>query len=321
MHILVTGGAGYIGSHMVIMLLENGHRVTVVDDLSTGHFQSFETVAFHSININNIEKLNALFKNNAFDAVMHFASFIAVGESVENPQKYYANNVVNTLALLNTMVKNQVKHFIFSSTAAIFGDPLYTPIDLKHPKNPINPYGRSKWMMEQILEDYDHAYGLKSICLRYFNAAGADPLMRTGECHEPETHLIPLLLQTALKKRDHVKVFGRDYDTKDGTCIRDYIHVTDLCSAHLKALNFLKEENKSAQFNLGNGKGYSVQEVIEAAKKITRCEIRTIDAPRRAGDPAVLIAEAGEAKSTLGWTLKYPSIDVIIEHAWAWEKI
>ena len=276
--------------------------------------------ALHIFNIGNTEKLNQLFDNNKFDVVMHFASFIAVGESVENPAKYYQNNVSNTLTLLNTMIKHRVKHFIFSSTAAIFGNPLYTPIDLNHPKNPINPYGQSKLMIETILKDYDVAYGLKSICLRYFNAAGSDPKLRTGECHEPETHLIPLILQVAAKERDHIKVFGRDYETPDSTCIRDYIHVVDLCSAHLLALSFLKKENQSAQFNLGNGKGYSVQEVINAAEKVTQEKIKTINAPRRAGDPPILIADASDAKKILGWELQYPEIETIILHAWSWVK-
>lgn len=320
MHILVTGGAGYIGSHMVIALTEAGHQVTIVDDLSTGHRDLVQNTTIHIFNIGDVEKLNLLFEKNHFDAVMHFASFIAVGESVENPAKYYENNVANTLVLLNTMIKNQVKHFIFSSTAAIFGDPLYTPIDLKHPKTPINPYGKSKLMVENILQDYDHAYGLKSVCLRYFNAAGSDPKLRTGECHEPETHLIPLLLQCAAKKRDYIKVFGRDYETPDNTCIRDYIHVVDLCSAHSCALDFLRKENKSAQFNLGNGKGYSVQEVINATEKVTKQKIKIMNAQRRAGDPAILIADASDAKKVLGWQLQFPDIETIIAHAWGWVK-
>ena len=318
MHILVTGGAGYIGSHMVIALAEAGHRVTVVDDLSTGHRELVQNAALHIFSVGDAEKLNDLFEKNQFDAVMHFASFIAVGESVENPAKYYQNNVANTLVLLNAMIKHQVKHFIFSSTAAIFGNPIYTPIDLKHPKNPINPYGHSKQMLETILKDYDEAYGLKSVCLRYFNAAGSDPKLRTGECHEPETHLIPLVLEVAAKKRDHIKVYGRDYETPDKTCVRDYIHVVDLCSAHLLALNFLKKENQSAAFNLGNGRGYSVQAVIDAAEKVTQEKIKIIDAPRRAGDPAILIADASEAKRILGWELQYPEIETIITHVWAW---
>ncbi|MDP1573487.1 MAG: UDP-glucose 4-epimerase GalE [Coxiellaceae bacterium] len=320
MHILVTGGAGYIGSHMVSALIEAGHQVTVVDDLSTGHREFLQNAALHVFSIGNAEKLNSLFEKNQFDAVMHFASFIAVGESVENPIKYYQNNVANTLILLNTMIKYHVKYFIFSSTAAIFGNPLYTPIDLKHPRNPINPYGHSKQMIETILKDYDKAYRLKSICLRYFNAAGSDPKLRMGECHEPETHLIPLVLQVAAKKRDHIKVFGRDYETPDKTCIRDYIHVVDLCSAHILALNFLKKENQSAQFNLGNGTGYSVQAVIDAAEKVTQEKIKIIDAPRRAGDPGILIADARDAKKILAWELQFPDIETIITHAWKWVK-
>jgi len=318
MHLLLTGGAGYIGSHMILTLLDAGHQVTVIDNLSTGHRVLVPNVEFHLLDIGNEKVLDALFKKHTFDAVLHFASYISVGESVIHPQKYYDNNVANTLMLLNVMLKNNVKHLIFSSTAAIFGDPVYTPIDLNHPKNPINPYGRSKWMIEMILQDYDRAYGLKSICLRYFNAAGSDPACRTGECHEPETHLTPLILQAANLQRDHIQVFGRDYDTPDGTCIRDYIHVTDLCHAHIDALHFLKKTNQSAQFNLGNGIGYSVQEVITAAEKVTGKSIKIIDAPRRAGDPAVLIADASDAKAKMGWMLRYPEIETIILHAWQW---
>jgi UDP-glucose 4-epimerase len=250
---------------------------------------------------------------------MHFASFIQVGESVKQPAKYYRNNFSNTQNLLDAMVKHGVKKFIFSSTAAIFGEPLYVPIDLNHPKNPINPYGRSKWMVEQLLEDYDAAFGLKSISLRYFNVAGADPKGRLGECHEPETHLIPLVLRAASGRSAAIKVFGRDYDTPDGTCIRDYIHVSDLCLAHNLALEYLDSNAKSARFNLGNGNGFSVQEVIDTAKRVTGKPIKVIDEPRRAGDPARLVADSKVAMQQLGWVPQFPELETIIRHAWAWE--
>lgn len=319
-NLLVTGGAGYIGSHMVLMLTQMGFKVTVVDDLSNGHRDHVIGAEFHQINIADKQGLSALFSNTQFEAVLHFASSILVGESMVEPDKYYQNNVANSLVLLDTMLSHGVKNLVFSSTAAIFGEPLYTPIDTKHPKIPLNTYGRSKNMLEQILADYDSAYGLKSVCLRYFNAAGADPESRIGESHDPETHLIPLLLQVASGKRQSIQVFGRDYDTADGTCIRDYIHVTDLCSAHVLALDHLKTHQASAQFNLGNGRGYSVQEVISAVEHVTGKNLNVIDAPRRKGDPAVLIADSGEAEKVLSWQQKYADLHTIIEHAWAWEQ-
>jgi UDP-glucose 4-epimerase len=229
------------------------------------------------------------------------------------------NNFTNTLNLLDTMVKHQVRHFIFSSTAAIFGEPEYAPIDEVHPKNPVNPYGRSKLMVEQVLADYDRAYGLKSVCLRYFNAAGADPEGMLGERHEPETHLIPLVLQAISGKRANIQVFGRDYDTPDGTCIRDYVHVVDLCSAHLLALGKLMATGVSCQYNLGNGTGFSVQEVINAAEYVTDTAIEVVEGSRRAGDPAILVADATLARTELGWTPQYTELEEIIAHAWQWE--
>jgi UDP-glucose 4-epimerase len=251
---------------------------------------------------------------------MHFASFIQVGESVEQPAKYYDNNVMNTLHLLDAMRMAKINRFIFSSTAATFGSPLYTPIDEVHPQNPINPYGRSKWMVEQILEDFDRAYGLKSVCLRYFNAAGADPEGQLGERHSPETHLIPLVLQTASGKRPHISVFGRDYDTPDGTCIRDYVHVSDLCDAHWLGLQALLQGANSEQYNLGNGNGFSVQEVIDTAMRITGTTIPVRNAPRRHGDPHRLVANATRAKKSLGWLPKYSDLDAIVLHSWRWEQ-
>ena len=245
---------------------------------------------------------------------------IQVGESVQKPGKYYRNNFSNTLNLLDAMVKHGVEHFIFSSTAAVYGDPEYTPLDEKHPKRPINPYGLSKWMVEQTLEDYDKAHGLKSISLRYFNAAGADPDGDLGERHDPETHLIPLVLRVASGREKEIKVFGRDYPTKDGTCIRDYVHVSDLCDAHMLALEYLQKENTSKAYNLGNGNGYSVQEVIETAKRVTGKSIKVVDAPRREGDPPVLVADASLISRELGWEQKYPGLETVIDHAWEWEK-
>jgi UDP-glucose 4-epimerase len=264
--------------------------------------------------------LDTVFAKVRFDAVMHFASCIQVGESVEQPAKYYQNNVVNTLNLLNAMQTFDVKRFIFSSTAATFGEPQYTPIDEGHPQQPINPYGRTKLMVEQALADYDRAYGMKSVCLRYFNAAGADPEGLLGERHDPETHLIPLVLQAASGRRPHISVFGRDYDTPDGTCIRDYIHISDLCAAHWLAMQSLAEGAESQAYNLGNGNGFSVQEVIDTACRVTGRKITVLDGARRAGDPARLVADATRARQKLGWQPVYPELATIVEHAWRWEQ-
>jgi len=269
MKILLVGGAGYIGSHMLKILLAAGHQVVTFDNLSSGYRDAVLGGEFIQGDLADTVALDQVFTQHQPEAVMHFASYIQVGESVKRPDIYYQNNVSNTLNLLNTMVKHDVKKFIFSSTAAIFGEPVAVPIDELHPKQPVNPYGKSKWMIEQALADYDVAFGLKSICLRYFNAAGADPEGQLGERHEPETHLIPLLLQVASGRKPTINVFGRDYDTEDGTCVRDYIHVVDLCKAHLLALKNLEQHQQSNQFNLGNGKGFSVQEVINTVQRVT----------------------------------------------------
>ena len=319
MKILVVGGAGYIGSHMVKMLLDSGHEVITFDNLSSGFRDAILGGIFVEGDLADISALDDMFTLHQPDAVMHFASYIQVGESVQHPDKYYLNNFTNTLNLMNTMVKHGVINFIFSSTAAVFGEPEYVPIDEEHVKNPLNPYGRSKWMVEQVLADYERAYGLKSVCLRYFNAAGADPAGLLGERHEPETHLIPLVLQTLSGKRPHIGVFGRDYDTPDGTCLRDYIHIVDLCSAHLLALTKLVETGKSMRFNLGNGSGFSVQEVIAAAERVTGKKVNVVEAPRRDGDPARLVADSTLAKTELNWNPVYPDLDSIISHAWNWE--
>ena len=320
MNIVVVGGAGYIGSHMTKRLIEDGHRVIVVDNLSTGHEAAVLSKTFYQIDIASRFGLNQLFKSHEVDAVFHFASYIQVGESVTNPAKYYQNNVASTLNLLDAMVEWGIKHFVFSSTAAIFGNPVYTPIDERHPTVPINPYGQSKLMVEEILKDFDEAYGLKSVCLRYFNAAGADPSGNIGERHEPETHLIPLVLQAASGRREAITVFGQDYDTPDGTCLRDYIHVNDLVDAHVKAIEYLKIKDESAAFNLGNGQGFSVKEIIEAARQVTGRPISVMYADRRAGDPPVLVADSNLAKSVLHWRPQYHDIHSIIEDAWKWEQ-
>lgn len=321
--ILVIGGAGYIGSHMVQNLLCAGHSVVVADNFSTGFRDALVasgSPGLAELDISDVAALTDLFSLHRFDAVLHFASFIQVGESVTEPGKYYTNNLAATLTLLQVMVQAGVKRFIFSSTAAVYGEPEYVPIDEAHPKKPINPYGRSKWMVEQVLEDFDRAYGLKSVCLRYFNAAGADPGGRLGERHEPETHLIPLVLQAASNRRRAITVFGRDYDTPDGTCIRDYIHVIDLVDAHSLALDYLRHGGDSESFNLGNGNGFSVQEVINTARRVTGCEILVVDAPRRPGDPPRLVAEASKARSVLGWQPRFGDLETIVAHAWAWEQ-
>ncbi len=321
MKILIVGGAGYIGSHMVKYLAKAGHAPVVLDDLSAGYRDAVVSgVRLVEGNIGDAALLNDLFARERFDAVMHFASWIQVGESVREPAKYYRNNVANTLTLLDAMVAHEVRHFIFSSTAAIFGEPEYTPIDEAHPKQPINPYGRTKLMVEQVLADYDAAYGLKATCLRYFNAAGADPENELGERHDPETHLIPLVLQAASGRRESIAVFGDDYDTRDGTCVRDYIHVWDLAEAHLLALERMRETGQSAAYNLGNGEGYSIREVIDTARQVTGRGINVVTAERRPGDPAVLVADAARAREELGWQPRYADLATIVAHAWAWEQ-
>jgi UDP-glucose 4-epimerase len=320
MKFLVVGGAGYIGSHMVKHLLRADHDVVVADNFSTGHRSALMGAKLVEMDIADGQGLDALFAQHRFDAVFHFASFIQVGESVTEPAKYYQNNLAATLTLLQAMVRAQIKHFIFSSTAAVYGDPEYIPIDEQHPKAAINPYGRSKWMVEQMLEDFDRAYGLKSVCLRYFNAAGADPEGQLGERHEPETHLLPLILQAASGRRASVTVFGRDYDTPDGTCIRDYVHVADLVAAHALAVDYLLAGGTSTAFNLGNGQGFSVQQVIDTARGVTGREISVSEAPRRAGDPPRLVADPRRASDLLGWQPKFSSLEQIVAHAWSWEQ-
>jgi len=323
--ILVVGGAGYIGSHMVKMLINDGSEVVVLDNLSTGFRDSVKYGQLVIGDLADINLLENLFREHHFDGVMHFAANSLVGESMTNPAKYYRNNVSNTLNLLDVMIRHNVKNFIFSSTAATFGEPEYTPIDENHPQSPINPYGSSKLMIERILKDYADAYGLNSVSLRYFNACGADPEGEIGECHDPETHLIPLILQAASGRRESITVFGRDYETEDGTCIRDYIHINDLCSAHALGLKKIMSDNsgEALMYNLGNGCGFSVQQVIDVVKSVVSkdgCTLSTEEGERRLGDPAILVADASRAKMDLNWTPNYESLEVIIRHAWSWEK-
>lgn len=320
MRILVVGGAGYVGSHMTRMLLEEGHEAIVVDNLSTGYRDAVPAKTFLKADLCHRVLLDTIFSRHQFDAVMHFASCSQVGESVANPGKYYLNNVANTLNLLDAMLKRRVTRIIFSSTAAIFGEPRYVPIDELHPRNPVNPYGRSKWMVEQMLGDYERAHGLRHVCLRYFNAAGAHPSGILGERHEPETHLVPLLLQAASGRAPGIRVFGTDYDTPDGTCIRDYVHVSDLCRAHLLALEYLAGGGHSRAYNLGNGNGFSVRDVMESVSRVTHSTIAVTEAPRREGDPARLVADSTLARRELGWQPHYPDLDTIVGHAWAWER-
>jgi UDP-glucose 4-epimerase len=319
MKVLVVGGAGYIGSHMTLMLRASGHEAVVLDNLVSGTRRAVLEAPLIVGDIGDREVLDRVFEGQRYDCVMHFASLIQVGESVQKPALYYRNNFCHTLELLDAMVRHDVGRFVFSSTAAIFGEPERVPIDEDCAKRPINPYGRSKWMVEQVLQDYDRAYGLRSACLRYFNAAGADPDGRIGENHEPESHLIPLALRAAAG-RGPLSVFGRDYDTPDGTCIRDYIHVVDLCSAHLLALEALCASDRSDAFNLGNGNGYSVQQVIDAVVQVTGRAVPIVEAPRRAGDPPRLVANPARALSVLGWKPRYAAIQTMVSHAWQWEQ-
>jgi UDP-glucose 4-epimerase len=322
-YILVTGGAGYIGSHAVLALEAAGYRVVILDSLEYGHQDlvkrslKAELVVGHTTDRTLLDRLFATYP---FEAVMHFAAYIAVGESVSEPAKYYENNVYGTLTLLQAMIAAGVKRLVFSSTCAIYGPPQIVPIPENHPKNPISPYATSKLMVEQILQDFQQAYGLQSVCFRYFNAAGADPQGRLGEDHSPETHLIPLVLFAALGLRKSVSVFGTDYPTRDGTCIRDYIHVSDLADAHVRGINYLAQDGESVSINLGNGQGFTVKEVIQVAQEVTGCPIPVVICDRRAGDPPALVGSAETARKHLGWQPNYPGLEDIIAHAWQWHR-
>ncbi len=315
--ILVLGGAGYIGSHAVKMLIENGESVVVVDNLETGHMASInENAIFHQVDIRDEAALTKVFKTHEIEAVMHFSANSLVGESCDNPLKYFENNVYGANVLLKVMRDFDVKKIIFSSTAAVYGEPKIVPITEENETLPTNPYGESKLMMEKMFKWADAAHGIKFVSLRYFNVAGADKSGDIGEAHTVETHLIPLILQVPLGKREAISIYGDDYPTKDGTCIRDYIHVIDLIDAHLKALSYLRAGNDSNIFNLGSGEGFSVKEVIETAEKVTNTSIKTIMAPRRNGDPSVLIASPEKAKAILKWEPKHTNVKEIIEDAW-----
>lgn len=318
--ILVTGGAGYIGSHAVRHLLDSGYAVTVLDNLSHGHAEAVDPRATLVRGSTGDRALvSATLREGAIEAVMHFAADIEVSESVTNPGKYYENNFSNTLALLAAMTDAGVKKIVFSSTAAVYGNPEKTPIVESAPRNPINPYGRSKLMTEMALEDFAHAHGLGYAVLRYFNVAGAAPDARTGEDHQPESHLIPRILLAALSSTPEVKIFGTDYPTKDGTCVRDYVHVMDLVAAHRLALERIVP-GKGETFNLGSENGFSVREVIATCERVTGKKLIAKEEARRPGDPAVLVASSARSRQTLGWERRYPELGTIVEHAWNWHK-
>lgn len=320
MKILVCGGAGYIGSHMVKRLAELGHNVVTLDNLSTGHRQAVRWGELIIGDILDREKLNSLFRTGHFDAVMHFSARSLVGESVTEPSAYYQNNVIGTWTLLEAMRQFNIQRFIFSSTAATFGVPTQPFIDENHIQHPINPYGWSKWMVEQLLRDYALAYGLSSVTLRYFNAAGADAGGEIGESHQPETHLIPNVLRSLLTGGTPLRVFGTDYPTRDGTCIRDYIHVSDLCEAHLLALNYLDTQTGAHAFNLGNGEGFSILDVIRVAQAVTGRTIHYHTEARRPGDPPTLVANSTKAREVLGWCPQLNHLEDIIASAWHWHQ-
>ncbi len=320
MRIFVTGGAGYIGSHMVAALAEKGFDILVYDNLSTGHADALVAGKLVVGDLGDAQLLGSTLHDFQPDAVMHFAAFIQVGESVREPLSYYRNNTMNALGLLEAVTKEGIKHFIFSSTAAVYGNPERVPITEDQTLHPINPYGSSKAFVEKILEDVSHAGDFQYVSLRYFNAAGADPLNRIGERHDPETHLIPLILKAAKGERESLAIHGTDYPTPDGTCIRDYIHVTDLADAHVKALEYLFSGGKSDVFNCGYGHGYSVREVVNAARAVTGINFPVKEAGRREGDPPVLVADNSKIKRTLNWQPRYDDLHLIINTAWEWEK-
>ncbi|GAA4720048.1 UDP-glucose 4-epimerase GalE [Brevibacillus fulvus] len=320
MAILVTGGSGYIGSHTVMELLEQGEEVIVADNLRTGHQAAVAGGTFYHGDLRDRAFLQQVFKQHQIEAVIHFAANSLVGESVQIPLDYYENNLIGSHTLVSVMLEHGVKKIVFSSTAATYGEPNRVPIYEDDPTAPTSPYGETKLAMERMFHWCDQAYGLKSISLRYFNAAGAHLSGKIGEDHQPESHLIPIILQVALGQREHIAIFGDDYPTEDGTCVRDYIHVMDLAKAHWLALEHLRKQNQSNIFNLGNGKGFSVKQVIEEARRITGHPIPAQIHPRRAGDPAVLIASAEKARRELGWTPQYSDLETIIKSAWSWHQ-
>ena len=317
--ILVVGGAGYIGSHMLKLLRDSNEPHVVFDNLENGHRTALQGSPFVQGDLRNPGDLAKAFEAYPdIDIVMHFAAYISVGESVREPGKYYANNTSGVLNLLEEMRGRGISKFVFSSTAAVFGNPQYVPLDEDHPKGPLNPYGWSKLMVEQMLDDYDVAHGFKSVCLRYFNAAGSDPAAVLGEDHDPEEHLIPVALLAALGKRPTMKIFGTDYDTPDGTCVRDYVHVLDLAQAHLLAIGHLRKGGDSRKYNLGNGEGFSVKQVLETTEKVIGREVPKEYGPRRPGDSPRLVANSARIRKDWGWTPKYADLAEIIDHAWKW---
>ncbi|NEP11872.1 MAG: UDP-glucose 4-epimerase GalE [Symploca sp. SIO1A3] len=321
--ILVTGGAGYIGSHAVLALKRSGYEVIVLDNLVYGHRDLVENVLQVELIVGDIsdrQLLDQIFATHNIAAVMHFAAYAYVGESMTYPDKYYRNNVAGSLTLLEAMLAASVSKIVFSSTCATYGVSETIPIPETHPQQPINPYGASKLTVERMLKDFGAAFGLKSVTFRYFNAAGADPTGLLGEDHTPETHIIPLVLHTALGKRKSFSIFGTDYPTPDGSCIRDFIHVSDLATAHVLGLDYLLNGGETDAFNLGNGNGFSVREIIEAARQVTRREIPVEEHPRRPGDPPILVGSGEKASKVLGWHPQYPDVTQIIAHAWQWHQ-
>jgi UDP-glucose 4-epimerase len=318
--ILVTGGAGYIGSHTAKELLKRGYDTVTLDNLSTGRRELVRGDKFVEADLRDIEALRKIFSEYSIDAVVHFAASCSVGESVKEPMKYYENNVLCGLNLLAAMVEHNVRFIIFSSTCAVYGNPVEMPITEEHPQLPINPYGQTKSLFEDILRSHERLHGIRNVCLRYFNAAGDDPDGEIGETHDPETHLIPLTLDAAMGRLPHLEIFGTDYNTPDGTCVRDYIHVRDLADVHILCLQDLLDGGQSNAYNLGTGTGYSVKQILEGAERVTGRPVPRVDSPRRPGDPPELIAGAEKIKKELGWSPKYSSIDNILLTAWNWQK-
>ncbi|MBI5117492.1 UDP-glucose 4-epimerase GalE [Candidatus Poribacteria bacterium] len=318
--ILVTGGAGYIGSHVVKELLRQGYDTVTVDSLVTGHRESVLGGELVEADLRDLTALRSVFAKYPVDAVMHFAASCYVGESVKVPMKYYENNVLSGLNLLAAMAEASVRHIIFSSTAAVYGNPLQIPIPEEHPQLPINPYGQTKSLFEDILRSHERLHGIRHVALRYFNAAGTDPEGEIGEIHDPETHLIPIALDVALGRILHIEIFGSDYRTPDGTCIRDFIHVCDLADAHIRCLRYLLDGGPSNSYNLGAGRGYSVKQVIDAAERVSGRVIPRINSPRRPGDPPELVAGAAKIRNELGWEPRHSSIEEILTTAWQWQK-
>lgn len=322
MSVMVIGGAGYIGSHTADLLNKRGHEVVIFDSLELGHRGAVEIVGVPFVHgdYGDLAALNRAIREHNVDAVMHFGAYASVGESVVSPAKYYESNIGRGLTLLRAVLDNGISHFIFSSSAATYGEPTILPIPEDHPQKTTNPYGETKLMYERFLKDYDHAYGLKSVSLRYFNAAGADPDGRLGEDHTPELHIIPLVIDAALGRRPDIKVFGTDWDTRDGSCLRDFVHVTDLADAHIRALEYLRNGGATNAYNLGNSYGSTVLEAIQATEKVAGKKVTVVPSPRRPGDPGRLVASCDKIKAELGWEPQFPDIETIIRHAYTWRE-